>query len=368
MNQLRKLFEVHFKGTFREKQVWFWSIFYPILLLVIFMLLFGKSGDSNFNAKVALVSADNNPASQTIRAGLAQLPILEWKDKEPVSREQAEQWVKDKDIDAAIVLPGEAANGTIELILNREKENSPTHLAMKSILDQFIQNATYQQAGIKPILALDTKFISVGEGDLTFIAFLLTGMIALAISQSGMFGLVDMVEMRRNGVLKRLMLTPVSMRMYGFAGMLVRLLLSIVQIVILSLIGVYGFGAVLHINVLPFIVMFAAGSIAFTAIGYLIASLSKTTESFFGLTNLVSFLMMFLSGIFFQVGSLPDFIKPISHVLPLTYFANGIRDTMLYNFGFGSLSFWSNLGILAAWGVVAFLLGSRFYKWKAEKR
>jgi ABC-2 type transport system permease protein len=74
--------------------------------------------------------------------------------------------------------------------------------------------------------------------------------------------------------------------------------------------------------------------------------------------------MMFLSGIFFDSSALPTYIKPISNILPLTYFANGIRDGMVYGLGIMHSAFWLNLGVLAAWGIVTFIIGSRFYKWK----
>ncbi|GGG09971.1 hypothetical protein GCM10010916_28540 [Paenibacillus abyssi] len=77
--------------------------------------------------------------------------------------------------------------------------------------------------------------------------------------------------------------------------------------------------------------------------------------------------MMFLSGIFFDLSMLPSYIKPLSVVMPLTYFANGIRDSMVYDIGMSG-EFWMNIGILAVWGIVTFLIGSKFYNWKAETR
>ena len=38
LKQLRMLFAAQIKETFRERQVWFWQILFPVLLLVIFMV------------------------------------------------------------------------------------------------------------------------------------------------------------------------------------------------------------------------------------------------------------------------------------------------------------------------------------------
>lgn len=67
--------------------------------------------------------------------------------------------------------------------------------------------------------------------------FLLTGLIALSIAQAGLFGMVSMVEMRRNGLLKRLRLTPMSMKLFGLSNRLVRFILSAIQVVLLTLLG-----------------------------------------------------------------------------------------------------------------------------------
>ena len=59
--QFGKLFATSLKMMFREKQVWFWNIFFPIILMSIFMLYSAAGGGSDFKAKVAVV----NPAAQS---------------------------------------------------------------------------------------------------------------------------------------------------------------------------------------------------------------------------------------------------------------------------------------------------------------
>jgi ABC-2 type transport system permease protein len=85
-----------------------------------------------------------------------------------------------------------------------------------------------------------------------------------------------------------------------------------------------------------------------------------------GIVNLVSFLMMFLSGIFFDYALLPSWLKPVADALPLTYFANGIRDSMVYGISIMNATFWVNIGVLLGWTLVTFAIGSKFYNWKAE--
>ncbi|WP_239617337.1 ABC transporter permease [Cohnella mopanensis] len=367
--QLGKLFGAQIKMMFREKQVWFWNLFFPIILMVIFMVIFGGSGSSEFKAKVAVVKTSANATSDMLESYLRQVPVFEWKSDVPVSEEQADAWVKDKDVEAVIILPSSSESTTLELIVNKENEKSATTQAVRGILDQIIVQSNYAVSKVQPTFKLETKAISNGSEDLSYVDFLLTGMIALAVAQGGLFGMVDMVEMRRKGLLKRLRMTPVKMGLFGVAGMMVRFVLGIVQIIILSAIGVLGFGANLHLDFPTLIVGFLVGALAFNALGYLFSSFSKSIEAYMGMANIASFLMMFLSGIFFPTSGFPEWLVPVSQVLPLTYFVNGIRDGMVYGSGIATSDFWMGIGILGVWGVVAFGIGALIYrKGKVEVR
>ncbi len=122
--QFRKLFEANFKMMFREKQVWFWNIFFPIILMSIFMLIFGGSDSSDFKAKVAVVQPVQSAASDGMLEGLKQIPVFEWKSEEPVSAEQADAWIKEKEVDGVIYLPENGQAQSIRLVVNTENEQN----------------------------------------------------------------------------------------------------------------------------------------------------------------------------------------------------------------------------------------------------
>ncbi|WP_057773721.1 ABC transporter permease [Cytobacillus dafuensis] len=367
MKQFRKLFEANFKSTFREKAVWGWSIAFPILLMVIFLTIFGGSndGESTFEAHIVTVMEEPNELASRIQLVLKQIPVLTWEKDSTVSRAEAAEWLKEKKIDAAIVLPTSLDAKGVELLLNKEKENSILNQAMGGILNGVLQEVNYQIANVSPQLTLQTKYISSGSDKLKYVDFLFTGMIALSIGQAGLFGMVGMIEMRRNGLLKRLMLTPISMGTFGLSQTLVRLILSIIQIIILTFIGVFFFKASLHLNILSFLIVFIVGTITFSAFGFMISAFTKSMDGYMGLANIFSLLMMFLSGIFFELSMLPSYIKPIAVISPLTYFANGIRDSMVYGIGIMNSSFWVNIGVLVLWGIATFAVGAKFFKWRA---
>jgi ABC-2 type transport system permease protein len=365
MKQFKQMFLAQLKLTFREKQAWFWGIFFPVILMVIFMSIFSGSSDNEFTAKVAIVDENPNATSEMMFTQIAQLPVLEIQNGEPVSREVADELVKDKEVNAAIILPVSEEATSILLVVNKENEQGVTTQALSGMLDHFVQQANLYAAGAVPTYELQFESISSGSIELSYTDFLLTGMIALAIAQGGMFGMVDLVEMRRKGLIKRLRMTPANMNLFGLSDMVMRLLFSVIQIVLLSLIGVLIFGAKLYINFPSLLIVFLLGALSFNALGYFFSSFSKTTEAYMGVANITSFLMMFLSGIFFPVENMPDWIQPISHVLPLTYFVEGLRDSMVYSTSIFSSALWFGIGVMVLWGAITFMIGSWFYKRKS---
>ena len=363
--QFKQMFLAQLKLTLREKQAWFWGIFFPVILMVIFMVIFSGDSSDDFKTKVAIVNENPNKTSEMMFTQLQQIPVIEIESDQPVSEEKAKEWVKEQEIDVAIVLPDSEDATSIGLIVNKENEQNVTTQVVSGILDKFVQQANLAAAQATPTYELQFESISAGNASLNYTDFLLTGMIALSIAQGGLFGMVDLVEMRRKGLIKRLRMTPANMGIFGLSDMIMRLLFSIIQIILLSLIGVFIFGANLYMNFPSLILVFLIGSLSFTALGYFISSFSNTTEAYMGVANIVSFLMMFLSGVFFPIETMPEWLQPVSNILPLTYFADGLRESMVYETSILSSSILFGFGNMVIWGIIAFIIGALLYKRKS---
>ncbi|HXU86580.1 MAG TPA: ABC transporter permease, partial [Verrucomicrobiae bacterium] len=104
------------------------------------------------------------------------------------------------------------------------------------------------------------------------------------------------------------------------------------------------------------------GSLAFIALGYVIASFATTEESANGMTSVVQFPLMFLSGTFFPIDAMPDALKTVARALPLTYLGDGLRQVMVDGTPFAPL--WVCFAFLAVWLVACFAIAARFFKWQ----
>jgi len=104
------------------------------------------------------------------------------------------------------------------------------------------------------------------------------------------------------------------------------------------------------------------GALTFLAIGYLIASYARTEESANALTSVVQFPLMFLSGIFFPISFMPDWLQPVAAIMPLTYLGDALRQTMVGGSAYAPLPI--DALVLGIWLAASFLLSARFFRWQ----
>ena len=100
----------------------------------------------------------------------------------------------------------------------------------------------------------------------------------------------------------------------------------------------------------------------FIALGYVIASFAKTEESANGMTSVIQFPLMFLSGTFFPIEAMPDYLKAIARVMPLTYLSDALRQVMVDGTPFAPL--WVCFAALGGFLAVCFAISARFFRWQ----
>ena len=89
MKQFQQMFLAQLKLTLREKQAWFWGIFFPVILMSIFMVIFAGGSNEEFQSSVAIVKPSQNETSDMMLAQLQQIPSMDIKSEQPVSLEKA---------------------------------------------------------------------------------------------------------------------------------------------------------------------------------------------------------------------------------------------------------------------------------------
>ncbi len=184
----------------------------------------------------------------------------------------------------------------------------------------------------------------------------------MALMQLGLFGAFDLMSLREQKVLKSLGATPLPRLYILGAEILVRLLLSLVQLGTIVALGVLVFGVRITGSWPLVFAMVLFGSLTFITMGYMLSSFSRTVESGQGLVQFVQFPMMFLSGIFFPVEIMPKFLTPVVRAMPLTYLGDALRQIMV---GMApQYPLLLEVGILGGWLVVCLVAAVVFWKWE----
>jgi ABC-2 type transport system permease protein len=180
---------------------------------------------------------------------------------------------------------------------------------------------------------------------------------------SSLFGVgYNIVRYRKNGVLKRLRATPLSAIEFLLAQVFSRLLL--ITFVTTSIyLGCHYF---IHFRMLGsyctlFFVM-SLGAMCLISLSLLVASRISSEEFAGGLLNLISWPMMFLSGVWFSLEGAHPLVKKAAQIFPLTHVIDAARAIMTEGAGLPQISY--HIIVLAAMTVVFLVAGALAFQWK----
>ena len=233
-----------------------------------------------------------------------------------------------------------------------------------SILNEMLDKTNLVITGSPELFKIDIEEVS--SNNARYIDFLLPGIIAMAIMQMSIFSVAFVfADYKEKGVLKRLMATPMRPFEFVTAQIITRLMVALIQTGILIAVGVLLLKTQVLGSYLLILLIAILGGIMFLGLGFVISGLSKTVEAVPAIANVVAFPMLFLSGIFFPMDAMPAWLGNIVQYLPLTYFANALRDVMGGGAGFAEVA--PDIYWMLGWSVVCSIILAN-YTFSFEKK
>lgn len=197
--------------------------------------------------------------------------------------------------------------------------------------------------------------------DVVYPRYLLPGLIAMVVMQGGIYTLAyAMIELKARGVLKRLAVTPLTKAQFIASLLAARLTVVLAQVFVLTVIGMLIFNIQFTWRTLTIATLIILGGGVFLLIGLLISTFADTYESAAPITAGIGLPLMFMGNIFYPLDKLPEGLQAIGHVLPITYLADGLRQTYIYGFGLRDLSW--EIMLLAIWFAFFFVLATWRFK------
>lgn len=315
----------------------------PLMLILIFGYGFGGQPS---HIPVALYDADQGPAGAVLLANLPE-GILDLTNVS--SAAAAQQAVVDGTSWAGIVIPSTfsqslvAGNASLTVYLDG---SSPTvSAAVLGAVQAAIQKIVSRgNLRLPVVVASDYVY---GSASTSFIDALAPGVMALvAVFATTVLSILVLVREKSAGLLERLFATPLRPRELVVGHSLSLLVVATGQSLVVLAASIFIFQASFVGDIaiaLGVLLLFALGNIG---LGLLISSIAQSEFQAVQLIPFLIFPQLFFAGALFPLVSIPQAVRPISVVLPLTYASDALRSILLRGWSLGAVG----------WDLVALLL------------
>jgi ABC-2 type transport system permease protein len=355
------LYLSNLKEFSRNRFAMFWTIAFPVFFMLLFGVIFSGGGDTSY----AIGVADEDPGriGSALTQAFQSVEILKVTEG---PRDDLLAQLKHGDLNAVVVVPegttaAALAGKTADIQLHYDPSNQVASQILLTIVEKVLGGVEQGLAGRAALFAVRT--VTITASSLRTIDFLVPGILAMAIMQLGIFATAPpLVQLREQQVLRRLGATPLSRTMLLAAQVCLRITIGLVQTGLIILVGALVFRVQIVGNLLLLAVIVVLGALSFVCLGYFMSTWGKTQEGVNGASQFINFPMMFLSGLFFPVDSMPHWIRPVVDAMPLTYLADALRQTMVGAAPLHPLGF--DLLILTVWLVICAFLAVKFFRWE----
>ena len=353
MRALLAMTRANVKMSVRNRAALFWNLVFPALFILIFGVVFGRGMQievhvglaeplTAYGEEVAAAMAANEAFTVTRGPATDEIARLEAGDRDVVVRFPAEP---------------AAERPAVEVLF--DPAAGPTEAVGVAAVRQILIETA---GGELPVAIVEAP---VRATEVTFMDAFVPGILAMSLMNSGIIGLsTAFVTYRERGILRRIKMTPFPLTSFVLARVLSQMVLAVAQALILVGLAAALFGLHLRGNPLLILLTIVVGAMAFLAIGFAISGFARNAEAAASYANLVTFPMLFLSGIFFSLENAPGWLQPLTRLLPLPYLVEALRGPMTR--GEGLAATWPDLLVLTLVFVAAMAVAVRFFRWDAQ--
>jgi ABC-2 type transport system permease protein len=204
---------------------------------------------------------------------------------------------------------------------------------------------------VLPLLFL-FLFGAIFSGDQETLDVIVPGILGLSVMSTTFNALaMNITFLREEGVLAGVAANAVSNA--GF------------QLVIVVLAGRLFFGIGWPKDWLELAVFAVVGVATLAALGVAFSHVIPNFDAAPAYTNIVFLPVIFISGVFYDVDTAPQFLTDIARVLPLTHVIDGFSAAMVTGAPLSEHA--GDLAVVAAWGLVGAFFAVRGFSWESRR-
>jgi ABC-2 type transport system permease protein len=202
---------------------------------------------------------------------------------------------------------------------------------------------------------------ALSDGNVDYRAYIAPGVMAQAAMFIAIFYGLSVIWERDVGQLQRLLATPLSRSSIVLgkaAGACVRALVQ--ALLLLIVLAATGIGVRWSVTgVIGTLAMLMLGTAAFACMSMLLAAAVKERERFMGIGQLIMMPLFFASSALYPLNVMPEWLRVLARVNPLTYEVQGLRQ-MLVGVG-GSGEVWLDFLVVAGFFLLMLTAATRAY-------
>ncbi|RLF53245.1 MAG: hypothetical protein DRN37_11870 [Thermoplasmata archaeon] len=391
-------FVANVKMYLRSKGTLFWSFAFPVLLILLFGAIFSGGGGSyalyvknyDYENGVFIAQMMENNTDMGVELGnftnfydavyhmfnstnITTIRVLG--DEDAANEEELHQYIEKHKgkIKALMIIPENYAlslglaiaqhNASLaeNITLMLDPSDTQGNNVILSVVSQFMGQSNLMIAGGDTFVRFNTS--SIIQERYEYLDFFIPGVIGLMVMTNSIYGSIERnTKLRKTGILRKLLTTPIKRGEWILAKMLFMLFLAFISTFLILTVGGVVWGVRVHINLYMF-ALIISGSFAFSGIGMIITRFVKEEETAASAGGAITFPMMFLAGTFFPLEMMPSFLQTIARILPLYYVNEGLRDAMILGNTSGALM---NTLIIFIFAAIVFAIGVVITSWKED--
>ena len=200
-------------------------------------------------------------------------------------------------------------------------------------------------------------------GNIGYIDFLAPGILAQSALFSAIFFGIAVIWERDLGVLHKYLVSPAARSALVTGKALAGGLRSLVQAAMVYLLALL-MGVHLRLDPISLVAVAAVvvmGSAAFATFSLVIACLVRTRERFMGIGQILTMPLFFASSAVYPLSIMPDWLKILAQINPLTYQVDALRSLMLQSGSPTVSSIGLDFGVLTLTTVILIVIAARLY-------
>ena len=207
-----------------------------------------------------------------------------------------------------------------------------------------------------------TRIHAIPTGALTYLDFMTPGVLAQSVLFTAIFYGIAIIWERDLGILHKMLVTPAHRGALVLGKAVSAGFRGVAQAVI-----IYGVALALGVRLrfeIPamagVLLAILLGAAVFSTFSLIVACLVKTRERFMGIGQVLTMPLFFASNAIYPIDVMPDWLKGIAHVNPLTYLVDVLRALMIDG-SHSAFGLFNDIAVQLAALVLLLLIASRLY-------